>query len=124
MVSADASFPVTLADLVRARVGSLEAGVQSALLATACLAAPTVELVAHAVGTDAGHVVGLLEHAESKGIVGINGHQIRFTHPLLARGVYTGATPGAAPRDASAPGGGRRGARVARQAHGLGRHER
>lgn len=93
MVSADASFPVTLADLVRARVGSLEAGVQSALLATACLAAPTVELVAHAVGTDAGHVVGLLEHAESKGIVGINGHQIRFTHPLLARGVYTGATP-------------------------------
>jgi ATP/maltotriose-dependent transcriptional regulator MalT len=93
MVSADASFPVTLADVVRARVGSLEADVQSALLATACLAAPTVELVAHAVGTDTGHIVGLLEDAESKGIVGINGHRLQFTHPLLARGVYTGATP-------------------------------
>jgi ATP/maltotriose-dependent transcriptional regulator MalT len=93
MGSTDASFPVTLADLVRARVGGLEADVQSALLAVACLAAPTVELVAHALGADAGNVVGLLEDAESKGIVGINGHRPRFTHPLLARGVYTGASP-------------------------------
>jgi DNA-binding CsgD family transcriptional regulator len=93
LASADASFPVTLADLVRAKVGSLEPDVQSALLATACLAAPTVELVAHAIGTDAGHAVGLLEDAETKGIVAINGHQLHFIHPLLARGVYTGATP-------------------------------
>ena len=35
----------------------------------------------------------LLEKAESKGIVGIEGNRVRFTHPLLARGVYTDARP-------------------------------
>ncbi|MDT5323168.1 MAG: hypothetical protein QOF25_320, partial [Mycobacterium sp.] len=40
------------------------------------------------------HVVELLEDAESQGIVGIDGHRLRFAHPLLARGVYTGAAPG------------------------------
>lgn len=91
MVSSDGSLPGTLADLVRARVGSLDPDVQSALLATACLAAPTVELVAGAANVDAEHVARLLEEAEAKGIVGIEGNRPRFAHPLLARGVYTDA---------------------------------
>jgi tetratricopeptide (TPR) repeat protein len=36
----------------------------------------------------------LLESAESKGIIAIDGNQIHFAHPLLARGVYTEAPPG------------------------------
>jgi DNA-binding CsgD family transcriptional regulator/tetratricopeptide (TPR) repeat protein len=91
---ADGPLPGTLVDLVRARVGSLDPDLQSALLATACLAAPTVELVAGAANIDAKQVVKLLEDAEAKGIVGIVGNRLRFAHPLLARGVYTDAPPG------------------------------
>ena len=91
---AEAPMSSTLTELVRTRIGSLGSDTHDALLATACLAAPTVELVARATGSDAAHVVELLEDAESKGIVGIDGHRLRFAHPLLARGVYTGAAPG------------------------------
>jgi DNA-binding CsgD family transcriptional regulator len=61
------------------------------LLAASCVAAPTVELVAAATDTDADEVFERLEQAEIKGIVGIEGHRLRFEHPLLARGVYVGA---------------------------------
>ena len=81
----------TLAELVRTRVGSLEVDVRQALLAAACIATPTVEQVAKATGGDTDRVIGLLEEAEDKGIVGIEGHRVRFAHPLLARGIYTGA---------------------------------
>lgn len=84
-------LPDTLAELVRARVGSLDVDVRQALLAAACIAAPTVEQVAQATGEGADRVIGLLEEAEDKGIVGIDGHLVRFAHPVLARGIYTGA---------------------------------
>ena len=35
----------------------------------------------------------LLEIAEGKGIIAIDGNRIQFAHPLLARGVYTEAAP-------------------------------
>jgi DNA-binding CsgD family transcriptional regulator len=89
--SAELRLPGTLADLVRARIGSLDADVQDVLLAASCVAAPTVELVAAATGTAADRVVELLEPAEASGIVGIEGQRLRFEHPLLARGVYTSA---------------------------------
>jgi DNA-binding CsgD family transcriptional regulator len=90
----DLQLPGSLAELVRTRIGTLGAEVQNALLAASCLATPTVELVAHAVGLDAEQVVGRLIEAESKGIVSIDGHHLHFTHPLLARGIYSEATPG------------------------------
>ena len=37
----------------------------------------------------------LLEEAEAKGIIGLDGDVVRFSHPLLARSVYTDASPGA-----------------------------
>jgi ATP/maltotriose-dependent transcriptional regulator MalT len=89
----DASLPSTLAEVVRARIGGLDREVLEVLLAAACAAAPTVELLARAVNADAGQVAELLEDAEDKGIVGIDGNRVRFTHPLLARGVYTDASP-------------------------------
>ena len=93
LAGTEASLPGTLAELVHARIGSLDPDVQDALLAAACVAAPTVEVVARA-STHAGRIVELLEdHAERKGIVSIDGHRLRFAHPLLARGVYTNATP-------------------------------
>jgi len=88
-----APLPSTLADLVRARLGSLTADGRQALLAAACLATPTLELIARATHTDADHVVAILEDAENKGIVQIDGQRLSFTHPLLTRGVYTDAAP-------------------------------
>jgi len=36
--------------------------------------------------------VQLLEDVESRGIVGIDGNRVRYSHPLLARSVYTDAS--------------------------------
>ena len=88
------TLPRTLADVVRARIGSLDPDVHDALLAASCLAAPTVELVASVTITDDDQLIELLENAESKGIIAIDGNRIQFAHPLLATGVYTEAAPG------------------------------
>ena len=88
-----ASLPRTLTDVVRSRLGGLDPDVHEALLAAACMAAPTVELVSRATISDGDQLVYLLEIAESKGIIAIEGNRIQFAHPLLARGVYTEAAP-------------------------------
>jgi len=93
--SVEAELPRTLAGLMRARVGHLDSELKELLLAAACVAAPTVELLTRAVDTDAATAVRLLEDAERKGIIAIDGHRLRFAHPLLARGVYTDAGPAA-----------------------------
>jgi len=86
-------LPSTLADLVRMRIGRINADVRKVLLAVASVSAPTVDLLARLNDTSAERIVGLLEGVEADGIVGIDGNRVRFTHPLLARGVYTDATP-------------------------------
>ena len=90
----ETSLPRTLTEVVRTRIGSLDPDVHDALLAAACMAAPTVELVSSATISDDDRLVELLEIAESKGIIAIDGNRIHFAHPLLARGVYTQAAPG------------------------------
>jgi TolA-binding protein len=89
----ETALPSSLAELVRARLESLTVDARNALLAAACLATPTVELITRAMDTDDEHIVVALEEAESKGIVQIDGHRLSFSHPLLARGVYTDAAP-------------------------------
>ena len=91
--NAEITLPGTLTELVQARLGRLRVDVGEALLAAACSAAPTVELVAQAIRADTRRVVELLEIAEDKGIVQIDGNRLCFAHPLLARGVYTRAAP-------------------------------
>lgn len=92
-IGPDSPLPATLAELVRARIDELDIGAREALLVVASLAAPTVELVARAAGTNPEQVATVLGDAENKGIVAIDGHRLRFAHPLLARGVYADATP-------------------------------
>jgi DNA-binding CsgD family transcriptional regulator len=87
----DMMLPGNLVELVRARIGSLGSDVHDALLAASCLATPTVEFVATATRTDVDLLVGLLEDAEAKEVIALDGNRIRFVHPLLARGVYTDA---------------------------------
>jgi len=40
---------------------------------------------ASAVGRDTEEIITALEEAEEKGIVGIDGHRMHFTHPVLGR---------------------------------------
>ena len=43
--------------------------------------------------TSVDHAADLLDEAESKGLISIDGHRVRFSHPLLARTIYTDASP-------------------------------
>ena len=92
-IRADTPLPGTLADLVRARLHSVNERDRDALLATACIATPTVELVAAVLESEPDDVIKHLEVAEDNGIVAFEGNRLRFSHPLLAHGVYTGARP-------------------------------
>jgi DNA-binding CsgD family transcriptional regulator len=91
--TADQELPRTLADLVRSRVGDIDDDVRDVLLAAACVTDPTVDLLAQAKGLTATETVSLLETAEIRGIVGIEGNRVRFAHPLLARGLYIDSRP-------------------------------
>lgn len=89
----DAALPATLAGLVRARIGRLEEDARDVLLAAACTADPTVDLLAQATGTGVERTVELLEEPENHDIIRIDGNRVLFSHPLLARSVYTDAGP-------------------------------
>lgn len=91
--SGPGALPATLAELVRARISGLPDHTRDALLAVACLAAPTVDMVARAIGDNVEWAVAALEEAERHGVVEITGYRVAFTHPLLARGVYAEASP-------------------------------
>lgn len=88
-------LPRSLAELVDRRIDGVGDAVEVALLASSCLGAPTVDVVARAVDTDVGDLVELLEPAETQGIISLDGNRIRFGHPILARGVYQRASPAA-----------------------------
>lgn len=91
--TADIPLPATLSELVRARLAALRVDVKDMLLAAACLGKPTVELLAAALAIAPDALGRLLEEAETAGIVILEGHQVRFSHPLLGSGVYSGAAP-------------------------------
>jgi len=86
-------LPSTLAELVRARLGVLDTDTQDLVLAAACLGEPTVELLDTALGAPPDRLRRVLEEAEAAGILVLDGHRVRFSHPLLASGVYTGTAP-------------------------------
>ena len=86
--AADAVLPASLAELVRSRLGQFGEDTQTVLLAAANLGIPTVDLLARVTEQTPERVVELLEVPETNGIVQITGNQVRFAHPLLARGIY------------------------------------
>jgi DNA-binding CsgD family transcriptional regulator len=78
-------LPTSLDEVVTARLAGLGREVEEVLLAIAALSEPTLELLERALGPG---VAGLLETAEQRGVVALEGAQVHFTHPLLAEGVY------------------------------------
>lgn len=86
-------LPGSLAALVRTRIGRVSAGAEEALLAIASLSDPTVQLVAQAADTTPDRLLELLDEPEANGVISIDGNRLRFTHPILAHGVYSDAAP-------------------------------
>ncbi|OBI67822.1 LuxR family transcriptional regulator [Mycobacterium sp. E796] len=84
------SLPSSLNEVVRSRIGRV--GAEDVLLAMASLPAPTMPLVARATDLTPDQVAELLGEAEIQAVVAIEGNQLRFTHPILAHGVYGGAS--------------------------------
>jgi DNA-binding CsgD family transcriptional regulator len=83
--------PDTLAMLVARRLERPPARARRVLLFAAVTAAPTVELLARAVGR--ADVDDALVRAEQARIVECHEGRVRFTHPLLAAAVEASATP-------------------------------
>lgn len=87
------TLPATLVEVVRHHIEGLDDTVRDVLLAASCVAAPTVDLVADVTERSPQRVIELMEVAEAEGIVEIDGYRVRFSHPLLSRGVYSEAGP-------------------------------
>jgi DNA-binding CsgD family transcriptional regulator len=86
------SLPSSLGDLVTSRLSRVGEGAEDALLAMASLPDPTIQLVAQAIESTPDRLVDLLGDAEAQAVVAIDGNRVHFTHPVLAHGVYSGAT--------------------------------
>lgn len=82
-------YPSTLAEVARSRLERLDPAAREVLLAAAALATPTVELLERLDPA----AIAALERAEERELVEIDGNRLRFTHPLLASGVYAMASP-------------------------------
>ncbi len=89
----ESRLPSSLSDLVSSRVGRIAAGAEDALLAIASLPNPTVQIVAQAIHTTPDRLVELLGEAEAQAVVAVEGNRVSFTHPVLAHGVYSEASP-------------------------------
>jgi DNA-binding CsgD family transcriptional regulator len=85
-----ATLPESLRELVAARLAGFGPDVLEALLLAAALAKPRVGAIQRALSS--GDAAELLGRAEAEEIVTIAGADVAFTHPVLASGVYAGAT--------------------------------
>ncbi|MGX9788837.1 helix-turn-helix transcriptional regulator [Mycobacterium sp. MMS18-G62] len=88
------ALPDTLSELVQARIGGLPDSTQTALFATACLATPRLDVIARAIDVSMDGVLQLLEPAEAEEIIRVDGNRVRFSHPLLAWGMYESVVGG------------------------------
>jgi DNA-binding CsgD family transcriptional regulator len=82
--------PAGLFAVLSARIEGLPADIQDVLLAASCLQSPTTSLLERANGPQAWRA---LQAAAAQGVVEIEGPSVRFTHPLFASAVYSGAGP-------------------------------
>jgi DNA-binding CsgD family transcriptional regulator len=88
-LAAGEPLPGMLGTLVRDRLAVLPGETRDALLAASALSQPTMALVAAATDADP---EARLTSAFAAHVIELDGDRIRFTHPLLASGVYAAAT--------------------------------
>jgi hypothetical protein len=82
--------PADLHGLLSARLATLPADARDALLVASCLRSPTTMMLEQARGPAA---LAALQTAASQGVAEIEGARVRFTHPLFASAIYSGARP-------------------------------
>lgn len=92
-VIADMTLPGTLSEVIRWRLSAVDHDVRSLLLGAAAASHPSVELLAQIRGMSVDRAMDLVEKAESAALVEVVSTHVRFTHPLLAAGIYSEATP-------------------------------
>src|SRR5215472_13077058 len=83
--------PAGLRGVLTARLAALSADARDVLLVAACLRSPTATMLEQAGGPTA---LASLQAAASQGVVELEGARVRFTHPLFASAIYSGAPPG------------------------------
>ena len=83
--------PADLQGVLSARLAALPADARDALLVASCLRSPTTMMLEQASGPSA---LASLRTAAGQGVVGFDGARVRFTHPLFASAIYSGAPPG------------------------------
>jgi DNA-binding CsgD family transcriptional regulator len=86
-------IPTTLADLVAQRLADLPSETRELLSFVSATANPTLDLLDSIAAPQ--RAVDVLDHAETAGILSIDGQRVRFTHPLLAAGVWSSTMPSA-----------------------------
>ena len=122
--SADSVLPATLAELMRIRIGRLDQQAQDVLLAAACVANPTVELLAMATNNTVDRIVELLDEPESNRVVGIEGQQSAIRPPTARPKCFHRGEPWSAPSDPSVAGQRPCPTRAESQTHGAGHRKR
>jgi DNA-binding CsgD family transcriptional regulator len=83
--------PADLTGVLSARLAALSAGARDALLVASCLRSPTTMMLEQASGPAA---LAALQTATSQGVAEVEGPRVRFTHPLFASAIYSGASAG------------------------------
>ncbi len=91
--SADPVLPRTLSALVELRIAHFDGAVSDMLLAACSVTDPSVRLLADATGVTVERVVKLLEGPQRESVVRLDDDRVIFAHPLLARGIYSHASP-------------------------------
>jgi DNA-binding CsgD family transcriptional regulator len=83
--------PSNLRGVLSARLAALPGDARDALLVASCLRSPTTMMLEQARGPT---VLAALRIAAGQGVAEVEGTRVRFTHPLFASAIYSGAPPG------------------------------